>query len=76
MKVEFNLDIYKKARDIIKRRKAIEDYIDVCVEANICPVCDHELEKVVNECQNFIGGKHRWFECPFCEWRSEAKPIY
>jgi len=41
--MKVNHDIYRNATQKLMRRKELEDYIDVCLEAKICPECGEDL---------------------------------
>ena len=37
--MKIDREIYRKAKQKLMGRKELEDYIDVCLEAKMCPEC-------------------------------------
>ena len=43
MDVKYNAEIHTKAREVIKIKRLINQYVEDCVEAGICPKCGSKL---------------------------------
>ena len=64
--MEINRDIYRRAKNITEKRNELQKYIDICLEARICPKCGEEgLEKYEYD-KGFMKGVD--YECPHCDW--------
>ena len=57
--MKINHDIYKLAKDLIKKETDSYNYINTCVRAKICPECGK---------QNLEYGIEDTLECPCCKW--------
>ena len=73
--MEINKEIEEKAKDIIvqkhkelEQEREVKDYIQLCIEAKICPVCGKEIH-----CKYKQDGRIVWitYKCD-CNWRKST----
>ena len=60
--MEINYDIYRQAKNIIKKREELHEYIDACMKSRICPKCGKNNLK---RYEMILG-----YECLYCNWKS------
>ena len=41
--VNFNQEIFDKAKEIIDKQYAVKNYEEICLDANICPKCGCDI---------------------------------
>ena len=61
--MEINPNIYKEAYEIVDKRNKLQEYINVCIEAKICPECG----KGNLQCDMDVTGSGD-YKCSYCNW--------
>jgi len=66
--------IYEKAREILKKKDIVENYLKVCISANICPECGERLlfkskQRPMPEYDYLAPGIYGIWSCSNCNYR-------
>lgn len=64
--MKINNDIYRRAKNVVANKVHLQTYIDMCIEARICPECGEDGLKL------YVNGDTFDCECRHCDWNYTA----